>query len=74
MLQTLYTPQGEALEGTPWQVYPRPQLRREGWLNLNGDWEFALSDDADLPAAWPMTIRVPFCPDSLLSGIGRHFD
>ena len=74
MLQTLYTPQGDALEGTPWQVYPRPQLRREGWLNLNGDWEFALSDDANLPAAWPMTIRVPFCPESLLSGIGRHFD
>lgn len=74
MLQTLYTPQGEALTGTPWQVYPRPQLRREGWLNLNGDWEFALSDDADLPAAWPMTIRVPFCPESLLSGIGKHFD
>ena len=74
MLQTLYTPQGEALTGTPWQVYPRPQLRREGWLNLNGDWEFALSDDANLPAAWPMTIRVPFCPESLLSGIGRHFD
>ena len=74
MLQTLCTPQGEALEGTPWQVYPRPQLRREGWLNLNGDWEFAVSDDADLPATWPMTIRVPFCPESLLSGIGKHFD
>ena len=38
MLQTLYTPQGDALEGPPWQVYPRPQLRREGWLNLNGDY------------------------------------
>ena len=29
MLNDLYTTHGETLCGTPWEVYPRPQLRRE---------------------------------------------
>ena len=36
MLQNLNTVQGENLAGTPWNVYPRPQMRRDNWLNLNG--------------------------------------
>ena len=38
MLLDLYTPEGEALRGTPWQVYPRPQMKRDSYLNLNGKW------------------------------------
>ena len=26
---------------TPWPDYPRPQMQRNAWLNLNGPWEFA---------------------------------
>ena len=68
MLHDLCTTQGEALTGTPWQVYPRPQMRRESYVNLNGDWEFACSQSPALPEDYPLTIRLPFCPESLLSG------
>ncbi|MCR5010327.1 MAG: glycoside hydrolase family 2 [Clostridia bacterium] len=58
----LYTTEGEALSGTPWNVYPRPQLVRKDWLCLNGEWSFCFEGDD------PVTILVPFCPESLLSG------
>ena len=73
MLQKLYTAQGENLEKTPWQAYPRPQMRRENWLNLNGQWEFAVTADKTIPENYDCKILVPFCPESLLSGIGMHF-
>ena len=64
MLKQLYTAHGEKLEGTPWDVYPRPQMKRDSYLNLNGEWEFGLS-----PKEWEQKICVPFCPESLLSGL-----
>lgn len=73
MLYDLYTPQGQALTGAPWQAYPRPQLRRASFLNLNGEWDFCVSDKPDLPESFDQRIVVPFCPESLLSGIHRHF-
>ena len=72
MLHDLYTPQGETLTGTPWQVYPRPQLKRESYVNLNGEWEFGNGTNT-FPKTFDKTIRVPFCPESLLSGIHEHF-
>ena len=71
MLQALSTPRGETLSGTPWQVYPRPQMRRDSYINLNGDWEFAVSPGK--PVSFDRRIKVPFCPESRLSGIGQHF-
>jgi len=71
-LQALFTSRGEALTGTPWDVYPRPQLRRDSFLNLNGSWDFAVNDGA--PAGhYDRKILVPFCPESQLSGIREHF-
>ena len=72
MPQTLTTPRGETLSGTPWQVYPRPQMRRDSYINLNGEWDFAVSSGK--PETFDMRITVPFCPESRLSGIGRHFE
>ena len=72
MLQTLTTPRGETLSGTPWQVYPRPQMRRDSYINLNGEWDFAVSSGN--PETFDMRILVPFCPESRPSGIGRHFE
>ena len=66
MLNDLYTTHGETLCGTPWEVYPRPQLRRESYVNLNGAWELSVEGKT-----YP--IQVPFCPESLLSGVHRHF-
>jgi hypothetical protein len=71
-MNDLYTSHGEQVSDTPWQVYPRPQLRRDSYLNLNGYWDFAVS--ANIPETYDKTILVPFCPESLLSGIHEHFE
>jgi len=68
MLHDLYTPEGETLQGTPWQVYPRPQLKRNSYVNLNGIWDFAVSQKEAIPT-FTKQIHVPFCPESLLSGL-----
>ena len=67
--QILTTVQGEALRGNPWQAYPRPQMQRASWENLNGLWEFAVGENP----RYDRTILVPFAPESRLSGIGEHF-
>ncbi len=52
------------------QEYPRPQLVRKKWLNLNGHWDFAITgkDDAQ-PTEFKRKILVPFPVESTLSGI-----
>ncbi|MET8116339.1 AbfB domain-containing protein [Streptomyces prasinus] len=58
---------------TPLPEYPRPQLTRPDWANLNGIWDFAVtSADAGRPASFPQQIRVPFVAESALSGIQRR--
>ncbi|MFF1606544.1 glycoside hydrolase family 2 protein [Amycolatopsis sp. NPDC058278] len=70
---------------TPWSAdvapdnalpeYPRPQLTRPRWLNLNGVWEYAgwpSSPDEPRPSGYAERILVPFPPESALSGIGRR--
>ncbi len=58
--------------------HPRPQLVRDGWIDLCGTWQFAF-DDADVglddawidrPEVFDRTITVPFPPESRASGIG----
>ena len=68
MLHDLYTPEGESLQGTPWEIYPRPQFKRESYVNLNGIWDFAVSEN-DRVSDFDKQINVPFCPESLLSGL-----
>jgi beta-galactosidase/beta-glucuronidase len=72
MLHDLYTPEGENLTGQPWSVYPRPQMKRNSYINLNGQWDFAVTEK-HFPDTYDKTILVPFCPESLLSGIHEHF-
>ena len=64
----LLTEAGEALQkdpaAIPWNIYPRPQMKRDSFLCLNGEWEVSVNDEAHRP------IRVPFCPESVLSGLG----
>jgi len=64
----LMTTAGENLTGTPWTVYPRPQMKRSSYLNLNGCWDFSVNYEK------MGQIRVPFCPESKLSGIGTHYE
>lgn len=52
--------------------YPRPQLRRDEWLNLNGLWDYAVVDrGAAEPTAWDGEILVPFAIESGLSGVKK---
>lgn len=68
----LMTPWGEHLdENCILTEYPRPQMRRDSYLNLNGRWEYAITDSDELPRHWDGTILVPFSPESALSGVGR---
>ena len=69
----LYTPQGQQISSAPLQSYPRPQMRRESYVNLNGWWAFTVSSQTQLPACYDREILVPYCPESLLSGIHTHF-
>jgi len=57
----------------PLPEYPRPQLVREAWQNLNGPWEYAITpkDTETVPGAFDGTILVPFAVESALSGVGR---
>jgi hypothetical protein len=58
-------------------AYPRPELVRENWINLCGEWEFEFDfGKSGKPRGvakkehLEKTIQVPFCPESELSGIG----
>jgi hypothetical protein len=52
--------------------YPRPQMRRERWQNLNGSWEYAVtSREAARPEAYQGRILAPFAVESVLSGVQR---
>ena len=67
-LKHVLTDRGAALPAALWNAYPRPQLVRDGWQCLNGRWRFGTDE------AMREEILVPFCPESLLSGIRRDFE
>lgn len=64
-------------EQLPRNEYPRPQFVRSDWVCLNGEWQFEI-DHADTGLERGLRerelkdrIQVPFCPESVLSGIGN---
>ena len=53
--------------------YPRPQMRRSSFINLNGEWDYAFTAAGEKqPEKWQGKILVPFSPESELSGVGRR--
>ena len=52
--------------------YPRPQLRRNSYINLNGLWNYAIVRDKGVPDEPDGEILVPFSPESELSGVQRQ--
>lgn len=53
-------------------AYPRPQMERANWQNLNGLWQYAItSKDAAPPTTWEGNILVPFAIESALSGVKK---
>ena len=62
----------------PRNEYPRPQLVRDGWINLNGEWDFEIDNskcgeekEFFKRESLEQKILVPFCPESKLSGIAN---
>ena len=52
--------------------YPRPQMVRSAWVNLNGTWEYAIHDSEEpRPESFDGPILVPFPVESYLSGVTR---
>ena len=53
----------------PWNIYPRPHLRRDSFFSLNGEWDIKICENGTNKIE---KITVPFVPESVLSGIGRR--
>ncbi|MBD3617351.1 MAG: beta galactosidase jelly roll domain-containing protein [Gracilimonas sp.] len=57
----------------PLAEYPRPQMARPEWKNLNGLWKYAVAPALDdKPESWEGEILVPFGIESALSGVKRR--
>ena len=70
----LYTTWGENLDrDSVWQEYPRPQMQREHYQMLHGEWDYAIvpmTEDYQFESQGK--ILVPFSPETLLSGVERQ--
>lgn len=80
-----WTPKGDKIKTTwaenitpqnVWQAYPRPQLKRNAWQNLNGLWKYAVTDliTAQSTVKYNGDILVPFAIESALSGVAETFN
>ncbi len=63
----------DVMQGRFWEEYPRPQMVREDWMNLNGMWEYAIQDrETAVYGGGQGLIRVPYAIQSRLSGVQRQ--
>ena len=62
-IKHLYTKEGEVLQGSEYDVYPRPQLKRDSFYSLNGKWSLTYGKGEKI------NINVPYPPESILSGV-----
>ncbi len=69
----LLTSYADNIGAIPLPEYPRPTLVRQSFINLNGKWDFGVTDDIE-NAVFDREILVPYPPESLLSGINEVFD
>ncbi len=74
--QQLFTQWGERIAQEQTEIvlteYPRPQMARKNYTILNGIWKYAITGDDERPVLWDGDIRVPFSPETFLSGVQRQ--
>ncbi len=71
-MERLLTPFGEKLnKDHPLKEYPRPQLVRKNWQNLNGRWFYAIRKKGEEVINYDGEIIVPFSPETILSGVEK---
>lgn len=68
----LYTKWGEEQRTKTLTEYPRPQLRRDSYIPLNGLWNYAITKNAKFPGRYDGRIVVPFSPESILSRVNTQ--
>ncbi len=72
-MERLYTRWGKVLDANDiLQEYPRPLLRRDSYVNLNGYWDYAFTKEFKKPERYDGRILVPFSPETVLSGVERQ--
>lgn len=71
-MERLYTRWGKELDkALPLNDYPRPQLKRDSFINLNGEWNYAIYDEYKKFGGYQGKITVPFSPECILSGVEK---
>lgn len=70
-MKELLTEFGEKLDKIPLNDYPRPQLRRNSFFCLNGEWDYSILSKETQLNEYQGKILVPFSPECLLSGVQR---
>lgn len=72
-MEQLYTRWGKTVDSHHVLTeYPRPLLQRESYVNLNGYWDYAITEKFRKPEQYDGKILVPFSPESALSGVKRQ--
>ena len=67
-LDSKYT---KAVDAMPLAEYPRPQMRRDSYLCLNGTWQYAILPEFSKLEDYQGDILVPFSPETQLSGVEK---
>ena len=71
-LERLFTRWGKGLDkSNPLPEYPRPQLKRDSFQCLNGEWNYAIYAEHKKFSGFQGKITVPFSPETILSGVEK---